>query len=335
MDRFDYQRESNVEEAASAVHQSATAQFIAGATNPTHYMTLGVMRPHTLVDINDLLRRFTRIDSSPTRLRLGALVRMSEAEDHPAVRTLYPLIQQTLALAASRQIRNMATLGGNVLQRTRCEYFRGPGFACNKRNPGSGCAALDGVNRAHAVLGTSDRCIATYAGDFAQALIALDATVETVGGPAGARRMPFAQLHRLPGATPHLETALGQGELITYIDVPAGPWTSRSRYVKVRDRESYQFALASAAVALHMEGNMVQDARIALGGVATIPWRAREAEAVLKGHRMDENLAARAAEAAFADAQPRRHNAFKVPLGKRTLVRALLETQSLSVADES
>jgi xanthine dehydrogenase YagS FAD-binding subunit len=334
MDRFAYGRESSVDEAASAVRESAAAQ-LAGATNLADYMTSGVTRPHTLADFNDLPTRLARIESRPTRLRLGALVRMSEAEDHPLVRTRYPLIQQALPLAASRQIRNMETLGGDVLQRTRCEFFRGPGFACNKRTPGSGCAALEGVNRAHAVLGTSDSCIAAYAGDLAQALIALDATVETVGGPAGARRIPFAQLHRLPGATPHIETALGKGELITYIDVPAGPWTSRSRYVKVRDRESYQFALASAAVALHLEGNVVRDARIALGGVATVPWRAREAEAILTGQRMDESLAARAAEAAFTDAQPRRHNAFKVPLGKRTLVRALLETQALSVADDS
>lgn len=334
MEHFLYRREPSVEAAVRTVRETTAAQFIAGATNLTDYMTLGVVQPRALVDINELPERYRRIESGETRLRLGALVRMADAEDHPAVRARFPLIQQSLALAASRQIRNMATLGGNVLQRTRCEYFRGRGFACNKRTPESGCAALEGVNRAHAVLGTSDKCIAAYAGDFAQALIALDASVETVGGSAGARRIPFAQLHRLPGDTPDVETALSAGELITYIDVPAGPWTQRSRYVKVRDRDSYQFALASAAVALHLEGNLVREVRIALGGVATVPWRAREAEALLRGRRLDESTATRAAEVAFADAQARRHNAFKIPLGKRTLVRALLETQAMSVAHE-
>jgi len=335
MERFAYRREASVEGAVGAAREAAAAQFVAGATNLTDYMALGVLRPRTLVDINALPERYARIESNDARLRLGALVRMSEAEDHPVVRTRYPLIQQALALAASRQIRSMASLGGNVLQRTRCEYFRGQGFACNKRIAGSGCAALEGLNRAHAVLGTSENCIAAYAGDLAQALIALDATVETVGGPAGARRIPFAELHRRPGATPHIETALAAGELITYIDVPAGPWTSRSRYVKVRDRESYQFALASAAIAMQVENGVVRTVRIALGGVATVPWRAHEAEAVLTGQRLDEARAARAAEVAFEAAQPRRHNAFKIPLGKRTLVRALLETQAMSVAHEA
>ena len=330
MEHFLYRRAPSVEAAVRTVRETTAAQFIAGATNLKDFMTLGVVQPQTLVDINDLPEHYRRIDSSETRLRLGALVRMADAEDHPAVRARFPLIQQTLALAASRQIRNMATLGGNILQRTRCEYFRGRGFACNKRVPESGCAALEGVNRAHAVLGTSGKCIAAYAGDFAQALITLDATVETAGG----RRIPFAQLHRLPGETPDLETTLSAGELITYIDVPAGPWTQRSRYVKVRDRDSFQFALASAAVALHIEGNLVREVRIALGGVATVPWRARDAEALLRGRRLDEATATRAAEVAFADAQARRHNAFKIPLGKRTLVRALLETQAMSVAHE-
>jgi len=334
MERFLYRRAPNVEAAVRTVRETTAAQCSAGATNLTDFMTLGVARPRALVDINELPERYGRIDSSATRLRLGALVRMAAAEDHPAVRARFPLIQQALALAASRQIRNMATLGGNVLQRTRCEYFRGRDFGCNKRAPGSGCAALEGVNRAHAVLGTSDKCIAAYAGDLAQALIALDATVETAGGAAGGRRLPFAQLHRLPGETPDLETTLSPGERITYIDVPAGPWTLRSRYVKVRDRESCQFALASAAIAMHLEGGLVREVRIALGGVATVPWRAREAEELLRGRRLDEATATHAAEAAFADAQARRHNAFKIPLGKRTLVRALLETQAMSVAHE-
>jgi xanthine dehydrogenase YagS FAD-binding subunit len=348
MQRFEYRRAATAEAAALAANTAlnahrdagtpkltpahAAAQFIAGGTNMTDYMTLDVVRPALLIDINRLpAARFGQIDSNSTRLRLGALVRMGQAEDHAVVRTHYPVIHDALKLAASRQIRNMASLGGNTLQRTRCEYFREVSWPCNKRQPGSGCSALDGINRQHAVLGTSDQCIATYAGDFAQALIALDATVETIAASAGARKIPFAQLHRPPGNTPHLETTLKPGELITFIEVPAGPWTRRSLYLKVRDRKSYQFALASAAVALHLEGNMVREARIALGGVATIPWRAHEAEAVLKGNSLDEALAARAADAAFASAKTREHNAFKVPLGKQTLIRALLEAQAMKV----
>jgi xanthine dehydrogenase YagS FAD-binding subunit len=348
MQRFAYRRASST---ASAVHMARSAtevnqahaqrpstadtavQFIAGGTNMTDYMTLNVLKPATLVDISRLPREsHARIESDATGgLRLGALVRMSQAEDHPVIRGSYPLIRDTLVLAASRQIRNMATLGGNILQRTRCEYYREPSWPCNKRSPGSGCAALDGVNRQHAVLGTSEHCIATYAGDFAQALIALDASIETLGGPRGARRIAFADLHRLPGTTPHIEHTLAPGELITFIDVPAGPWTVRSRYVKVRDRESYQFAVTSAAVALHLEGRTVREARIALGGVATVPWRARQAEELLKGRVLDETLAMKAAEAALVGAQPRKENAFKIPLTKHTLVRALLEAQAMQV----
>ncbi|MGH8139840.1 MAG: FAD binding domain-containing protein [Steroidobacteraceae bacterium] len=347
MERFAYRRAADVDSALRAVRGTAqhadqssedaaaahyAAQFIAGGTNMTDYMTLGVLRPSIVVDINRLpAARYAQIESGEQRLRFGALVRMSQAEDHPLVRSRYPVIHDTLALAASRQIRNMASLGGNVLQRTRCEYFRGSSWECNKRVPGSGCAALEGLNRQHAVLGTSGHCIAAYAGDFAQALIALDASVTVVGGSSGGRTIGFAELHRLPGDTPHLETALRPGELITFIDIPAGPWTARSCYVKIRDRQSYQFALASAAVALHMEGNKVLDARIALGGVATVPWRAREAEAVLRGALLDETVAAKAADAAFASARTRAQNAFKVPVGKQTIVRALLEAQAMKV----
>jgi xanthine dehydrogenase YagS FAD-binding subunit len=317
--------------------QSLTAadqpvQFLAGGTNMSDYMRLEVLRPERVVDITRLDRqRFGQIESSPQGLRIGALVRMSEAEDHPVITRDYPLIRDTLYLAASRQIRNMATLGGNPLQRTRCEYFREVSFPCNKRKPGSGCSALDGVNRGHAILGTSDACIATYPGDFAQALIAFDATIETLG-PNGKRTIPFAKLHRMPGDSPHLETTLEPGELITFINVPAGPWTMRSRYVKVRDRTSYQFALASAAVALDLNGDAVRSARIALGGVATVPWRSTEAEQSLHGKPLNEQTAHAAAEIAFADAKPREHNRFKVALGKQTLTRALLETRDMKVA---
>jgi xanthine dehydrogenase YagS FAD-binding subunit len=285
-----------------------------------------------LIDFNRLPREsHARIESRATGLRLGALVRMAEAEDHPLIRSRYPLIRDTLVLAASRQIRNMASLGGNILQRTRCEYYREASWPCNKRVPGSGCAALEGINRQHALLGTSEHCIATYAGDFAQALIALDASVQTLGGPSGGRRIAFADLHRPPGTTPHIETNLAPGELITFIEVPSGPWTVRSRYVKVRDRQSYQFAVTAAAVALHLEGNTVREARIALGGVASVPWRARESEEVLKGKILDEALATKAADAAFRGARARGQNAFKIPVGKQTLVRALLEAQAMQV----
>jgi xanthine dehydrogenase YagS FAD-binding subunit len=255
---------------------------------------------------------------------------MADAQEHPIVKTDYPVIAETLCLAASQQIRTMASLGGNILQRTRCNYFREASWPCNKRNPGSGCAALQGVNRQNAILGTSDHCIAAYPGDFAQALVALDATIE-IQGPMGTRHIPFATLHRLPGSTPDVETILGPGELITAIEIMHAPWTRRSHYLKVRDRDSYAFALAAAAIALDLDGDMVREARIALGGVATIPWRAREAEAILVGRRLDEHSAAAAAEAAFAAARGYGSNDFKIPLGKQTLVRALLETQAMKV----
>jgi len=222
-----------------------------------------------------------------------------------------------------------------VLQRTRCTYFRDVSYAnCNKRMPGSGCAALEGVNRGHAVLGASDACIASYPGDFAQALIALDAQVE-VSGPNGTRMFPFAELHRAPGETPQIETMLKPDELITAFELAGGPWTRRSLYLKIRDRESYEFALASAAVAIDLDGaqgnQKVRDARIALGGVATVPWRAREAEAALRGRALDDDTLQAAADAAFAQAQPREHNAFKVALGKRTLIRAIRQATSMEL----
>lgn len=309
----------------------APAQFIAGGTNMVDYMKLGVLKPAKLVDINALSKDVHgRIELTERGLALGALVRMSDAEDHPGIIRDYPVIAETLKLAASRQIRNMASLGGNILQRTRCEYFRETSWACNKRNPGSGCAALDGINREHAIFGGSQSCVATYHGDFAQALIALDATVECAG-PSGNRSIAFGNFHRLPGDTPHLETTLEPGELVTFIYVPAGPHARRSHYVKVRDRQSYQFAVTSAAVALDLDGDTVRDARVALGGVATVPWRARDAEEVLRGKVLDEQSAMKAAEAAFASAKPLRHNAFKIPVGKETVVRALLEAKSMNV----
>lgn len=312
-------------------HVRAPVQLIGGGTTLLDLMKLDVMRPDRLIDVTPLAARHGRIEASRDGLHLGALVTMSAAADHPAIVRDYPVIAQSLAQAASVQLRNMARLGGNVLQRTRCNYFRDPSYAqCNKRNPGSGCAALDGFNRLHAVLGTSGACIGSYPGDFAQALIALDATVDVLG-PNGVRRLNFADLHRLPGEAPHIETTLAPGELILGFVVPAGPGTRRSVYTKVRDRDSYAFALASAAVALDMDGRTVRSARIALGGVATVPWRAREAEALLAGQRLDETTAAAAGKAAFAGATVHEHNAYKVPLGEATVARALLAAQAMRV----
>jgi xanthine dehydrogenase YagS FAD-binding subunit len=295
-------------------------------------MRLDVMQPELVTDINALAATPSgRIEYGPRGLWLGALVRMADAAAHPEVRHNFPMIAQSLELAASAQLRNMATLGGNVLQRTRCTYFRDPSYAaCNKRNPGAGCAAWEGINRKHAVLGVSENCIATYPGDFAQALIALDAVVD-VAGRAGSRTIPFARLHKLPGDDPSTETTLQPSDLITAFVIPPTPFARRSLYLKIRDRESFEFALASAAVALDVVNGTVREARIALGGVATVPWRARQAEAMLKDQPLKDDVLAAAAEKAFEDAQARAHNAYKIELGKRTLVRALHQAAALEI----
>lgn len=308
----------------------ARAQFIAGGTGMLDLMKLDTMRPEVLVDINDLEAAHGRIEATPDGLLLGALVRMNEVAEHPLVRRDYPVIAQTMEMAASAQLRTMASLGGNVLQRTRCPYFRDPSFAaCNKRAPGSGCAALGGVNRKHAILGVSDACIASYAGDFAQALVALGAGVRTTR-PEGDRLIPFEQLHT-GSDDPHRETVLAPGELITGFVVPAGPWTRRSLYVKVRDRESYAYGIATAAVALDLRGGVVQDVRIGLGAVSYKPWRAHEAEALLRGKSLDEDLADAAGAAAFGSAVTRPDNAFKIELGRRTVARAIMQASRLEV----
>ena len=330
MQSFEYQRADDVAGAVRAA-RAPSALFLAGGTTVVDLMRQEVFRPAILVDINDLQDRHGDIEADARSLRLGALVRMADAERHPVILRDYPVIAQSLQLAASQQIRNMASLGGNVLQRTRCNYFRYPSWeSCNKRKPGSGCAAIGGLNRKRAVLGVSDRCIAEYPGDFAQALVALDASVE-ITGPAGQRVIRFEELHRPPGDTPHIETTLHPGEMITGFTVAAGPWTRRSLYLKVRDRQSYEFAIASAAVALDLQGRMVREARIGLGGVASKPWRAHGAEAVLRGKVLDERSARDAAETAFASARTHGENDFKPELGRRTLVRALLEAVGLEV----
>jgi len=336
---FAFQRANDAAEAVSEAAQvpfpaqlaqtESPTQFLAGGTTLLDLMKLDVMRPERLIDINRLSARHGEIEITSSSLRLGGLARMSDVAGHPAIKRDYPVIAQTLEAAASPQLRNMATLSGNVLQRTRCPYFRDVTWkACNKRNPGSGCAAMDGINRRHAVLGVSEHCIAAYPGDFGQALIALDATVEILSS-SGAMTLPFAELHREPGPTPHIETRLSPGALITAFTIPTGPWTRRSLYLKIRDRESYEFALASAAVALDLKQGMVNSVRIALGGVATRPWRAHEAEALLIGHPIDPARAYEAARSAFATALPREGNRFKVELGRRTLVRALMQAAAM------
>ncbi|MFN8492774.1 MAG: xanthine dehydrogenase family protein subunit M [Caldilineaceae bacterium] len=314
--------------AAGAPPTQAPGQFIAGGTTIIDLMKLDVMRPEILVDVTPLANA---IEVSGKGIRFGSQVKMAEAAEHPAVLSDYPVLAQALKLAASQQIRNMASLGGNVLQRTRCSYFRDTSYTeCNKREPGSGCAALQGYNRLHAILGISNACIASYPGDFAQALIALDASLD-ITDPKGNRTIPFAQLHKQPGNTPHIETTLAPGELISAITVPAGAWTRRSLYLKIRDRDSYAFALASAAVALDLNQGTVREVRIALGGVATVPWRSHEAEAALKGQALNEQTASAAADAAFVQAKTYQHNAFKAPLGKNTLIRALLMAAQMEV----
>lgn len=331
---FDLVQESDPAAAVqnSTSHAGDDTRYLAGGTTLLDLMKLDVMRPSRVVNINDVGdAKLTQITVDGGTVRLGALTRMSDASEHPEIRKRFPMVAQSLALAASPQIRNMATLGGNVLQRTRCSYFRDTSYSnCNKRSPGSGCAALDGVNRSHAVLGTSEQCIATYPGDFAQTLIALDATVE-IFSRQGVRSLPFSRLHVRPGLTPNIETALAAGDLITAIVLPDTPFARRSLYLKIRDRASYEFALASAAVALDLDGKRVREVRIALGGVATTPWRSREAEAALADKDFDVQAAERAAEAAFSGAKGRTHNAFKISLGKKTLVRALNEAAALEI----
>jgi xanthine dehydrogenase YagS FAD-binding subunit len=315
------------EHAAREAAAAAGARYLAGGTTIVDLMKLHVERPAVLVDINPL--PLARVDELPDGgVRVGAMVRNSDMAHHDLIRARYPLLSQAILAGASPQIRNMATTGGNLLQRTRCYYFRDTAEPCNKREPGSGCAALDGYNRIHAVLGTSERCIATHPSDMCVALAALDAIVR-VAGPRGVRAIAFTDFHLVPGDHPEHETALEPGELITAVDIPPLPYATRSTYLKVRDRASYAFALASAAVALDVNGGTIRHARIAIGGVATKPWRAREAERLLAGRRVDLASFRAAAETALAGAVPRAHNRFKIELAKRTIVRALTRAGAL------
>jgi xanthine dehydrogenase YagS FAD-binding subunit len=299
---------------------AAGARYIAGGTTLIDLMRDEVERPERLVDINALPMADIRADGSD--LVIGALARMSDVAAHPETKRLQPLIAESLIEGASPQLRNMASMGGNLLQRVRCPYFRMLDAACNKRDPGSGCSAIDGLNAGHAILGTSDHCVATHPSDVAVALVALGATMR-VRGPQGERTFPVEDLFRLPGDTPHLEHTLRPGELIVEIRVPGGPYARQTRYLKVRDRASYEFALVSAAVALETAGGTIRQARIAVGGVGTRPWRMRAVEEALRGKATDRDAFEAAARLSLEGTRPLAHNHYKVELLPRTIVRAL------------
>jgi xanthine dehydrogenase YagS FAD-binding subunit len=306
---------------AHAVDEGQRGTFIAGGTNLVDYMRLGVVRPKAVVDISRL--PLTRIEDAGGGVRIGALVRNADLANHPLVEQRFPVLAEALRSGASPQLRNMATTGGNLLQRTRCPYFRDTHYApCNKRDPGSGCAAIGGWNRPHAILGGSERCIAVNPSDMNVAMVALDAIVH-VRGPRGERDIPIASFYTLPGAHPEIETTLQPGELITHVTI--APVAGAQHYLKVRDRASFAFALASAAVVLDVAGGTIKAARVAFGGIGTVPWRSKEAEQALAGEKPTPAVFQRAADAALARAKPLPTNAFKVELAKRTLVRALTE----------
>lgn len=321
MRAFDYHRSLSVRDALGEHDGDPAHAFVAGGTTLIDLVKLDVMRPRRVIDISRLpLREIARTPEGG--LRIGALVRNSELAWHADVRRDYPVLSAAILAGASAQIRNMATTAGNLLQRTRCPYFRDNLSPCHKREPGSGCAALEGFNRLHAVLGGSEACIATHPSDMCVALAVLDCTV-LVEGPTGQRTIPYADFHLLPGDTPHHEHALQPGEIVMAIVLAAPSASGRSHYLKLRDRESFEFALASAAVVLELDGRQIRDVRIALGGVATKPWRATAAEEKLRGADTSADAYRAAATAALRDAQPRRHNAFKIALAQQAIVRAL------------
>ena len=321
MKPFAYTRATNQQAALHAIVQE-NAKFLAGGTNLIDLMKDNVEQPARLVDINRL--ELTQIVERDGGLRLGALAKNSDTANHRLVRERYPLISQAILAGASPQLRNAATNGGNLMQRTRCYYFYDVAMPCNKRQPGSGCGALEGFSRIHAIFGASQQCIATHPSDMCVALAALDAVVR-VEGAQGARTIPFADFHRLPGDTPQIDTNLKRDELITAIDLPASTakFSANSYYLKVRDRQSYAFALLSVAAALDISSGTIREARVALGGVAHRPWRATQAEQALNGKRADEATFRRAADVAMQGAQGTEHNRFKIELGRRAIVRAL------------
>lgn len=321
MKNFAYLRATSTEDAVQRSQTTPNAQFIAGGTNLVDRLKVFLDEPTQLIDVSRLdLKQIEA--TNPGGIRIGALATNTAVADHPQIRRDYPLLSRAILSGASQQIRNVATVGGNLLQRTRCPYYYDTVFACNKRQPGSGCAALDGINRMHAILGASERCIAVHPSDMAVALAALDAVVE-VETPTGRRQIPFNDFHRLPGETPQQDTNLQPGELITAVILPAIPFAKTGVYLKLRDRASYSFALISVAAALDVTDNQIRDARFALGGVAHKPWRSLEAETFLKGKPPTPESFQQAAEIVLKEAKPLPHNTFKVNMAKQAIKRAL------------
>jgi xanthine dehydrogenase YagS FAD-binding subunit len=320
---FTYTRAASLEEALTAFANHSESRFIGGGTNLLDLMKTGAERPNHLIDISRV--PLSTIEDRQGGLRIGAMVTNSDAANHPLVRARFPLLSQAILAGASQQLRNMATMGGNLLQRTRCYYFYDATYSeCNKRAPGSGCSALNGINRIHAILGASNECIATHPSDMCVALAALNATVQ-VQGAGGNRSIPLVHFHRLPGTTPQLDTNLHPGEMVTAIDIPEPRQGARSHYLKVRDRNSYAFALVSVAVVVDVAADgIVQDVQIALGGVAHKPWRAQQAEHMLTGHKLDSALVKAAAHQELKAAKPHSGNTFKVELAKRAILRAVM-----------
>jgi xanthine dehydrogenase YagS FAD-binding subunit len=324
MNPFTYSRASDASQAVAEISAKPQGKFLGGGTNLIDLMKMGVETPAQLIDINRL--PLAQIEELPDGkgIRIGALARNSDVAEHELIKTRYPVLSEALLSGASPQLRNMATVGGNLLQRTRCYYYYDPAFpACNKRHPGSGCGAIEGYNRIHAILGQSEQCIATHPSDMCVALAALDAIVR-VRGPTGERDIPFGDFHRLPGDTPERDTNLAPDELIVAVDLPAMSFATRSHYLKVRDRASYAFALVSVAAALDLDASKkIKAARVALGGVAHKPWRANAAEKKSVGEKADEQTFRAAAEAELAPAKGYKYNSFKIELAKRAIVRAL------------
>lgn len=317
---FNYAQVTESDRAIAEIANNPEAKFIAGGTTMLDLMKLYVETPSQLVDINAL--PLSTVEATSNGVKIGALARMSDVASSAVIRDRFPVISEALIASASPQLRNMASIGGNLMQRTRCAYFRDTAFPCNKRIPGAGCPAIGGEHRMHAILGTSENCFCTHPSDLSVALVALDAIVQ-VRGTKGERNIELAQFYLLPGNTPQRETTLEPGELIVAVNVPDLAFARKSHYLKVRDRASYEFALVSAAVALDVRNGKINAARVALGGVGTKPWRSPEAERVLQGKSATTESFRTAAEAALADAKPQQQNAFKVEMAKRTLVRAL------------
>jgi xanthine dehydrogenase YagS FAD-binding subunit len=323
MMNFTYARATDVADAVRQIAADSTAKFIAGGTNLIDLMKEDVERPTHLIDISRLPLR-TVEETQDGGVRIGALVPNSDLAWHPLIERRYPILSSAILAGASQQLRNMASTGGNLLQRTRCCYFYDTATPCNKREPGSGCSAIDGFNRMHAILGTSDACIAAHPSDMCVALAALEAKV-LVEGPAGERMIAFTDFHRLPGSEPQFDTHLRPNEIITAIELPAKGFAANYTYLKIRDRLSYAFALVSVAVALEFDGNRIKDARLALGGVAHKPWRDPAAEAALVGQTATQEVFANVASLLLRDARSFRHNSFKISLARRAIIRALAQ----------